>query len=563
MTNQTMTGRRHTQRGRWLYVVVGVLLWAAPAPGQGFMVKPMKMEFSPRAGTTVTQVLELRNTGKDKSHILDLRLVQLSQDRKGGWKIIEPESKVDTSKLASCLKWVKLSADNVTVKPLEMNPVTVTLKVPRGARGYYTAGIIAQIRAKRADRGISVVIRFLIPILVDIQGRPVRQRIELSDVTMAHRKATEKVLATTLVTLGVTNKGRTYSRIKGVVKLEYQLKNRWRPVSRAQYKEMGILPDVVFALDSDIKKRLPTGKYRLSAFLYVNGRRVKPLVKEIDFKGDPNVTKLTIDTALVLEPLQVDLKCVPGSTRTAVIKVENASEDAVTIQAVAVIPPSLAGVALGKLKGVDLSAAKWLRISPAKFKLRGGRKQNVRLIAKMPRDKAIHSNYYGLVTLNASYPDGQSAGATTALVTIINSKVEAKPAAQIDKLTMAVGEGAVYIIQTKGANIGGVHFTPKCRATLLGGMGQAVRETILSGEPGAMLPLQLRNFSGEMDFKGVKVGVYQLRASLDYAPGKAATRQIMVRVAVEDGQKVVTVVTLDKKQPTTAPAATGGTGADK
>ena len=555
-----------SQTGLALAVGVFIAVLSAPALGQGFMVKPMKIEFAPRAGQAVKRVLELRNTGAKRARALDVRLVELSQGSNGGWRIIEPDSKVDMSKLSSCLKWVKLSAESVNIKPLQMVPVTLSVKVPRGARGFYCAGIIAQSKPTPGEKGIGIVIRFLIPILVEIQGRPVRQKVDLSDVTMIHKKPMRQAPPTTVITLGVTNKGRTYSRIKGLVKVEYQLKDRWRPVSRAQYKELGILPGVVFSLDSDINKRLPSGKYRLSGLLYVDGRRVKPLVKEIDFTGDPKVTKLAVDTALVLEPPQVDLKCVPGSTRTAVIKVENASEDAVTIQATAAIPPSLKGVAFGELKGPELSCAKWVRISPGKFTLRGGRKQNVRVIAKMPKDKATRSNYYGLLVLKASYRDGQSAGTSTSLVTIANAKVEPAPAAQIDKFTLAGGDASTYIIGVKAANVGSVHFLPRSRATLLGSMGQIVNETILSGEPGIMLPLDLRSFAGQMDFKDVKVGTYQLRAALGFAPGKAATREILVRVTLENGQKVVTVVEPDKKdapKPAGAPAGTNRTGGDK
>jgi len=469
---------------------------------------------------------------------------------------------VDASKLASCLKWVKLSADSVNVKPLEMEPVTVSVTVPRGARGYYVAGIIAQTRPPKDAKGIAIVVRFLIPILVEIQGRPVRQKIELTDVGMLHKEATQERPPTTLVTLGVTNRGRTYSRVKGQVKLEYLSKDRWRPVARTEYKELGILPGVVLSLDSDIEKRLPSGKYRLSGLLYVDGRRVKPLVREVDFTGDPEVTRLAVDTALLLEPPQTDLNCVPGSTRTAVIKLENASEDAVTIQAFATIPPSLKGVAFGELKGVDLSCAQWLRVSPAKFTLRGGGKQNVRLIAQMPKDAVTRSNYYGLLVLKASYPDGQSAGTSTSLVNIANAEVEPAPAAQIDELTLAGGDASAYIIRIKTANVGSIHFTPKCRAALLGGTGQIVGQAVLSGEPGIMLPLQTRTFSGEMDFKDVEVGTYSLQASLSFAAGEAATKQILLDVSVEDGQKVVSIVVPEKKEPAAggAPAtrATGG-----
>jgi hypothetical protein len=188
------------------------------------------------------------------------------------------------------------------------------------------------------------------------------------------------------------------------------------------------------------------------------------------------------------------------------------------------------------------------------------------LIAKMPKDQMKHSNYYGLLTLSASYPDGQSAGTTNLLVAISNSRIEPRFAAQIVKLTLAAGEGSGYIIQIKAANVGSVHFLPNSRATLLTAMGQSAGQITLSGEPGIMLPLATRRFSGEMDFKDVKVGIYQLRASLAFAPGEAVTKKILLRVAVEDGQKIVTIVKADKKdgpKPASAPAGTNRAGGDK
>ena len=121
-----------------------ILTSGTVAHGQGFMVKPMKMELTGRAGQTVESVLELRNAGADEAKTLELKLVELSQGSDGGWQIIEPGSGVDTSKLPSCLKWIKLSADTVTVEPLKMAPITVTVKPPGSARGFYLAGLIAQ-----------------------------------------------------------------------------------------------------------------------------------------------------------------------------------------------------------------------------------------------------------------------------------------------------------------------------------------------------------------------------------------------------------------------------------
>jgi hypothetical protein len=466
---------------------------------------------------------------------------------------------VDTSKLPSCLKWVKLGADTVTVEPMKMAPVTVSVKAPSNARGFYLAGLIAQIKAKPSEKGVTVVVRFMIPIVLEIEGRPERQQIQLADVGMAFRKGGANLPAATLVSIGVPNEGRTYSRIKGSVKVVYFSNGRWRPVSTADIKEIGILPGSDLKLSSDLGRRLPSGKYKLTASLYVDGRRVKPLEKEIDFEGDPAVTKLAVDSALTLDPPEVFIAGAPGAMRTAVLKVENASEDEVNIEAVSLVPPSLRGVAMGELKGDDLSCAEWLQVYPAKFTLRAGRKQNVRVIAKMPKAEEMQANYYGLVSLRAAYADGQGAGETKTLVCVANKGVAAKPAAQVAKMTLAAQEGPKYAVQARFANIGNVHFKPKCRAVVLTGQGQTVTEIELAGEEGLMLPLETREFSGVLDFEKVDPGAYALKAVMECGSGQGAAEQMPIRVAVEEGRKVVTIIAREAAASTApAGAAAGG-----
>ncbi|MEX0776381.1 MAG: hypothetical protein WD042_11810 [Phycisphaeraceae bacterium] len=539
-------------------------LASAPAHSfaQGFMVKPMKMEFTPKPGTIVEMPLSLRNTGVDQSRILDLTLVELTQTSAGSWQIIIPDDKTDTSKLTSCFNWATLSAKSVEIKPTDESKVNLLLKVPPRARGVYTAGIIAQTRTDPNAKGISVVIRFLIPIIVEIQGRPEQQKIELKDLGMTFRPAGEKE-ASTILTMSVDNDGRTYPRIKGNVKIARQVEGRWRPVSSVDVNEIGVLPGVSLQLPSDMKRRLPSGRYKLFGTLYVDGRRVKPLEKEIDFTGDPTLTKLAVDTALTLDPQQTFISGVPGSLRTAVLKIENSSEDAVDIDAISAIPQTLRGVALGPLKGDDLSCAEWLQISPAKFTLRAGGKQNVRVIVKMPASDQMHANYYGQIVLRATYPDGQSAGETTSLVCVDYKQVQAKPEAQGMRVTLSLDQATRYVVQSRFANIGNVHFTPTVNATVNSARGEPVIRSALAGDEGDMLPLGVRDFSGIIDFANVESGTYMIRVVLDYGNGQAAADAVPIRVSVEEGQKVVTLIEPDASQTqpdTTQPSPTQPSG---
>ncbi len=533
-----------------IFTAVIIVVSAIPASGQGFsfMVKPMKIELACRPGRTVERVFELRNLTQGRE-IIDLKLVDLTQTSQGGVQAVESGAEINTPSFFSCLSWTKLSADSVTVEAMQVAYVTLTIKAPAGPRGFYVAGIIAQRRAAPTDQTVSVVIRFLIPILVEIQGRPVRQKIQLNDVGMEFIEQSEKQPATTLLSMGIANQGRTYSRIKGTARVMRYWQGHWGNVTTAEFKELGILPGIELNLQSDLARRLPSGKYKLTGTLYVDGRRIRPLEKEIDFVGDPSVTKLAVDTSLTLDPPILSVSAVPGANRAAVIKVENASEDPVIIEVAAAIPPVLRGVALGDLKGKDLSCAEWVKVMPEKFTLRGAGRQNIGVIIKMPKAESIHPNYYALLGLRARYPDGQSAGQTTTLICVENKMAEAKPAAQVMKLTLAADEPSKYIAHAKFGNIGNVHYTPKTTAVVTTTVGATVTETALSGETGLMLPLETRDFSGVLDFSRVDAGIYFLNGILEYAEGKAVNKEIPIQVSInEDQQRLVEVIESKEKE---------------
>ncbi len=534
----------------FIYISAAVFILAVPASGQyKFMVKPMVMELTARPGQTVRKNLELRNSAIEP-RIIDLQLVDLSQWDNGKWKLIDPNSDIDTSKLSSCREWIEFKSNTVRVPGLRMVPVTLTIKVPPKTRGFYCVGLIAKIRPKGGGTGAAMVLRFLVPVLIEIQSRAVRHKVSLADIGMEFSEQTEKKPSSTLVLMSVANEGKTYSKIGGSAILKSFSGGHWRAITEAKLKEISIVPGVTLNLKSDIARSLPSGKYKLMGRLYVDGRRTKPLEKEIDFVGDPTIKTAAADAPLELKPAELFINSVPGATRSAVLKVHNASDAAVDIAAVPAVPQVLSGVAFGELRGEDLVCTQWLRVVPNKFTLRAGRSQNIRIISKMPKTESMHPNYYANLNLWARYQDGQNAGVTTALVGIENGKAETKPAIQPMKLTIAAEEESRYVVVARFGNIGNVHIIPRCSATLTAEMGtNATSRIILAGSSDVMLPLEVRDFSGFLDFSKIKAGQYIIEAILEYTSGKDLEQRtervgqaIPIRVSEEDGRKVVEII---------------------
>jgi hypothetical protein len=532
--------------------MVSVFILAGPASAQKFMVRPMKIEVAIRPGQTVTQTIQLVNQSDERT-ILNLGLIGLSQWENGTWRGIDPNSdidtsNIDTSKQLSCREWITLSAGSVSLGPLATNSVTLTIKAPPNARGFYAAAFTAQTMPKAEAKGvgIGVVIRFLVPILVNIQARAVRSEINISDVGMEFCEQKAEKPATTLVSMKVANQGRTGSGLRPSVVVRYLTEGHWREITTAEFIEVGILPGITLNLKGDIMRSLPSGKYKLSGTLFVDGRRVKPLEKEIDFVGDTNAKAATADAALDLEPATLSISSVPGSTRTAVLKVHNASDGPVNIKAVLLIPRVLSSVTFGDLKGEDLSCVEWVKVVPDEFTLHPGGRQNVRIVAKIPKAESMHANYYATIGLVARYIDGRNAGVTMSLLSIRNKKVQAKPLTQPMKLTLAADEENKYVIVSKFGNVGNVHITPKCTARLTTAEGRAVARISLAGKPEPILPLEVRDFSGVLDFSSVPAGAYRLEAILEYTTDGEVSGQasstILIRVTAEGKQKIVEII---------------------
>jgi hypothetical protein len=534
-------------------LAVSIFVSGGSAFGQlgGFVVQPMRMDIAALPGRVFKTALGLQSFDPNQTHTVDISIIDVAQWEDGQWRIIEPNSDFDTSKLSSCSKWISVGRETVEIPLMGSAYIKVNVKVPRRTRGFYAAGILVTLRP-RPDLGgnVAVRVRFLVPVLVEVQGRPLRHKIELGDMELELVESNQGKPATTHVLMNIDNKGGTRSNLKGFAQVKGFLDGHWREITTAEFSGTRIIPGAKLRLRSNLDRSLPPAKYRVSGWLYVDGRRAQRTTKEIDFVGDTSVTKVATDTPLDLLPSVVSISGRPGATRMAAIKVYNASDETVNVQAAIGLPSSLKGVAFGDLKGVDLDCTGWLKIEPQKFTLRSHTQQSIRIIAKMPDTvSASLPCYYALLGLYSTYADGQRAGVTTANICVANKNISAEPIVYGMTLRPALKEGSEYYIVARFGNFGYIHFTPiRCRAAVVDpttSMPKA-RASLSSRKTGMMLPFEARDFSGVIDFSNVPVGTYRLAAELQYGPGQMVGKQIGIRVMAQGGQKVIEVLQLQE-----------------
>jgi hypothetical protein len=514
----------------------------------------MRMYLAIRPGRIFKTTLDIQSLDPNEAHSIELSVVELTQWEDGEWRILEDPNTddFDTSTLSSCKEWIRFRPASVDLGPMGAKSVEVFLRVPPGIRGFYTAGILATLKARPDATDITVILRFLIPILAEVQGRPMRHNIKLEGIGMELVKAVGGKPATTTISMDISNNGGTYSHLKAFAKVRGFWDGHWREVTEAEFKGVSIIPGVEFKLKHNIERSLPPGKYRISGVLYVDGRRAKRIEKELNFVGDTSITKVATDAPLDVLPSNVIINCRPGATRVAAIKIRNASDETVNIQTGLALPGNLRGVAFGDLKGDDLDCTEWVKIEPESFTLRSMSQQSIRIIATMPKSAAMHPCYYALLGIFSTYPDGQKGGVTTAHICVKDESISTEHFVSGMKLSPALKGGSQYYIVARFGNFGRIHFTPiRCRAAVVDAADPTGRPRALtalsSSKSDIMLPLEVRDFSGIIDFSNVSAGTYRLTAVLEYAPGEVATKQIGIRVLPQGQRKIVEVVKLEEE----------------
>ncbi len=543
----------------WIIAIGAALLVSAgPAFGQ-FTVQPMKLELAVTPGKIIKSALRVQSFDPDEVHNINMSVTELSQSEDGEWAIIEPNDITDPnspffgfdiSKLSSCKDWISLSPNNFELPPNGVVPVEVTLRVERGVRGFFGAGILATLSPMRGVGDVSVVVRFLVPVIIEIQDRPARPKVQSTDIGLEFIKASGEYKARSMATMSIANDGGTYSRIKPAVRIWSFTQGHWRIITTTEFQDKSIIPGARFKLRANIRKPLPSGKYKVAGYLYVDGRRTKKIEKEIDFVGDTSITGVKGDAPLDLDPINVSINGLPGATRTATIKVYNASKETVNVRTAMGLPNILQFGASGDVKGEDLDCTEWLKITPEQFTLRGeGGLQTLRVVATMPKDLPMpHPSYFSLLALWATYPDGQKAGYTTTNICLRNSKIEAKPAAAAIKLIPQDLGDSMYLIATRFGNCGMVDFVPiRVKAQLVMSNGISRVSTFLSGDRSLMLPFEERDFADVLDLSYVPADMYRLAVAIEYAPGLWEDKQIAVRVSKEGERRILQVVGIEEE----------------
>lgn len=502
------------------FVVALLFVMSMLLPGralaQGFAVSPMFVEASLPAGRTAVIPLEVFNSsGLDDQEII-FELVDLGQARNGSWVALGVDNEASAEGASSARSWMTLTEDSIVIPAGRLGTVSVRAQVPIFASGTYTAAVLVRTREMgAADTSLRMQFEFLIPIIINIEGRPVRQNVQLDAIGMDMLIDRDGQPRSTAASVSVVNRGQSFSRFTGTVQIDRRSGDIWRRVTRYELPERAIISGAELVFDRDIDRRLPPGQYRMRADLLVDGRRVPPLQREFAFAGDPDIDAVAYDTELELQPPSLDLAALPGGARTNIVAITNPSDRPVEVSIGVRTPRALEGVAIGGMRGTALSGADWTEIRPDTFTLGPRQRRNVRMIARLPETAADSAWFYADIVLTGTYEDGQSAGETRTALRMRRQDQEERRAAAFERLTIIRGAGKEdFVVSARIANIGNVHLEPQVQMMLIGADGVRRAFFPLEGDMAPLLPLGLRDHAGPIALDEVPYGTHLLRVDL-------------------------------------------------
>lgn len=544
------------------FISVGLtlLIFTGSANAQGFTVQPASIEIDTRARTRTPTVLKIHNFNVDEDIIVDLKVVELTQQQNGDWLpvSIDPcdsfdyHPEIDVSKISSCQSWISLDKKSITVPKNGDASFLVTINTPSRARsGFYGAAILATMKPRTAvTELIQTVVRSGVPVITNINTKALPNKVGITDVGLEFIPSSGTTSGRVMATMKMKNSGVSFPPIKPIIRIRKFQEGHWRLITTHEFSEAGIIPGVELNLKSDIGKSLPSGTYQLDAILYVNGKLAGQncrFAKQIEFEGDPLLTKAATDVPLDLNPREISISVTPGSTRFGDISIHNATDEQIEVQPLFGIPGPFKGIVGkdNKVVGDAMTCLKWLsfEMNKDKFSLASYGTHNLRIRAEMPENATDYPCYYGAIGLKVIYPDGQNGGTTWVNVCAGNQDVMANT--DIECLTINLveqdAERSEYYVSATFVNNGLTHIVPTRIVAAVAKAGDEFGRTttmLSSLNYGMLLPYESRTYTGTLNFANIDPDAYNLQVLMEFPPGQKVQKQIQIKVTKVGNKKV-------------------------
>ena len=555
--NKSFTGKKSVNSSVLFYLItigLSILFLTESVNGQ-FLVQPgvVSLELKPRQMSE--GVLKIHNYDPNNEVEVWLKVMELTQKENGDWLPFTTDPcnpfdyypGLDMSKVSSCSSWVKLETDKIIVPKDADVALNYSIKTPPQARaGFYGATIMASSVMTFTDEKIDMLSRTGIPVIANLNIGTRPDKVEIEDLGMSFLESVGPTQGKVILSMKIKNDGITFPRLRPIIRVRGFIGDHWRIVTTHEFNESAVIPGAEITLRSDIGKSLPSGKYQLDGVLYVDGSisgRGKRFGKEINFEGDPLITKVATDVPLDLDPREVIISTNPGSTRYGDISIHNAADEVIQIYPVLGIPQSFQGKAKDNVIIQDaMTCLKWLSFVPQTLLIPNYQTRNFKIAANMPEDAGQYPYYYAALGLKVVYPDGQVAGTKWVNLCLENPNATSTPNIKLPMidLTEINEEQSLYAVKATFVNSGTSHIIPeKVKAAVAKADGFGWTSVYMSSDKyGVLLPYEERFYQGILNFSNVAPDNYNLEVIMEYSSNKTFSKQVRIKVTGKGSTRI-------------------------
>jgi len=373
----------------------------------------------------------------------------------------------------SIARWVRVEPDTITVPPKETKTVIVTVNVPRGVSGGLYGAVTFEIQTPQSqetqrptEEGAygEIEFKYRMASFLEIVVSGTRKRIEAfpayfkversDDIPSIRIQIGDGAL---VFTLGVLNKSNVHIITKGTLTIKTKEGRTIAKMPLGAGRGV-VLPDSTVNMRTITRRFFPPGEYIARAVVDYGGRR--PIVAETTFtvssekveteeeKKEANPVMITID------PVDIEIKALPGSYRSSIVKVSNLGEE--TLQVEGKILPLVYDI-YGEILPEEERGTPpdWINLTPSSFSLRPGQSRNVRVAVRVPEN--FTGGYYADVIFKTEGGLKTEVGAN--LLVFVGKDEDITIEASAD-LVYTVKEDGVYA-DIIFENTGNYHLLPK------------------------------------------------------------------------------------------------------
>nr|WP_296905730.1 DUF916 domain-containing protein [Thermotoga sp.] len=438
------------------------------AQGLSIRMDPIVVSKTVSPGTSFSYEIFLENNGDFEPVTLKAMVMDVVETVEGAYDIRKPGSTK-----YSIARWVKVEPDTITVPPKETKTVAVTVNVPRGVSGGLYGAVTFEIQGPQTpetqrpvEKGAygEVEFKYRMASFLEVVLTGTRQRVEAfpsyfkveksDDIPSIRMQIGNGAL---VFTLGVLNKSNVHIVTKGTLTIKTKDGRTIAKMPLGGGRGV-ILPEGTVNMRTITRRFFPPGEYVARAVVDYGGRR--PIVAETPFTITTEKVetgkeeKETSPVMITVDPADIEIKAIPGSYRSKIVKVSNLGKEILQVKG-KILP--LAYDLYGDLLPEEERGTPpdWIKLTPSSFTLRPGQSRNVRIAVRIPKD--FTGGYYADVLFRTKGGLQTETGANLLVFSGREEDITRKASADI---AYEIKEDGIYA-DIVFENTGNYHLVPK------------------------------------------------------------------------------------------------------